>query len=411
MRKNISHLSCPLLTITIMMVLGIIANYYVHTFLSTHVWFALSIILLGIVLTVRHPYMCSLAIHAIVFSLGGTLSSHQQDILSAPAPVYSYEDLPVLDKVQLSTQVFKSQIEEQYDGLNLQSADYGIVSAMTVGDKQFLDTQTKDVFSKTGASHILAVSGLHVGIIFQFFILLLGGRKHSPWAIPIAVIFIWVYTIMIGMPASAIRSSIMTSVYCFILLLRRNTLSLNGLMLAAFIMLCANPQNLFMISFQMSFLAVLAIVVLYKRIFCIIPLDKLPQQFVLNKLFRWVWGMTILSFVAQLGTMPIIAYYFGRISCYALLTNFIAIPAATLIIYLSVTYVLCCFIPFLQHIVGTLISSVARFTNESLAWCSSLPGAYIDNVNITLLQLVLIYLAIFAAIMLVVRMSDSSHST
>lgn len=409
MRKYISHLSCPLLTITMVLVFGIVVDFYLHAFLTTLVWLILSFTSFGLVLTIKHAYMSSLLIHVWVFCLGGVLSSHQQDVLAEPTPIYSYEDLPMIDKVQVRAQAFKNLIEEKYQRLDLQSADYAIVSAMTVGDKQHLDTQTKDVFSKTGASHVLAVSGLHVGIIFQLFILMLGGRRRSPWTISIAIISIWAYTLMIGMPASAIRASIMTSVYCFILFLRRNTMSVNGLMLAALIMLCANPQNLFNISFQMSFLAVLSIVVLYKRIYYLIPLDKYPQQPLLNKLFRWTWGMIALSFAAQIGTMPIIVYYFGRISCYSLMTNFIAIPAATLIIYFSVLYLLCCFIPFLQHLVGSMLSSVAHFTNESLAWCSQLPGAYIDNVSITLPQLFLIYLALSAAIFLVMRMTRASH--
>lgn len=409
MRKYISHLSCPLLTITMVLVFGIVVDFYLHAFLTTLVWLILSFTSFGLVLTIKHAYMSSLLIHVWVFCLGGVLSSHQQDVLAEPTPIYSYEDLPMIDKVQVRAQAFKNLIEEKYQRLDLQSADYAIVSAMTVGDKQHLDTQTKDVFSKTGASHVLAVSGLHVGIIFQLFILMLGGRRRSPWTISIAIISIWAYTLMIGMPASAIRASIMTSVYCFILLLRRNTMSVNGLMLAALIMLCTNPQNLFNISFQMSFLAVLSIVVLYKRIYYLILLDKYPQQPLLNKLFRWTWGMIALSFVAQIGTMPIIVYYFGRISCYSLMTNFIAIPAATLIIYFSVLYLLCFFIPFLQHLVGSMLSSVAHFTNESLAWCSRLPGAYIDNVSITLPQLFLIYLALSAAIFLVMRMNRASH--
>lgn len=326
-----------------------------------------------------------------------------------PTLTYSYQDLSMIDKVQLRAQTFRSQIEKQYQQLELQSADYAIVSAMTIGDKQYLDTQTKDVFSKTGASHVLAVSGLHVGIIFQLFILVLGGRRRSPVTISIAIISIWAYTMMIGMPASAIRASIMTSVYCFVLLLRRNALSINGLMLSALIMLCVNPQNLFNISFQMSFLAVLSIVVLYKKTFYIITLDKYPQRPLLNKIFRWIWGMVALSFAAQIGTMPIIVFYFGRISCYSLLSNFIAIPAATLIIYFSVLYLLCFCIPLLQQMIGYLLTTVAHFTNKSLAWCSHLPGAHIDNISITLPQLFLIYLCLFAAIGLVMRLSKEDY--
>ena len=115
----------------------------------------------------------------------------------------------------------------------------------------------------------------------------------------------------------------MLSIYSFCLLALRPDLSLNTLALAYVIMLFLNPFQLFDISFQMSFLAVASILIFYPPLFGLLKSH--------GKIIRCLWGLFSVSLAAQIGTLPLIVYYFGRISCYSLLTSFIAIPAATLI--------------------------------------------------------------------------------
>lgn len=296
----------------------------------------------------------------------------------------------------LVTQECRNTIQKQLRSLNIQEQDFAIVSAMTLGDKTSLTKETKDIYSISGASHILAVSGLHIGIIFQLFILLLGGRRRSIPTIILSITAIWAYVIFIGMPASAIRSATMISICCFAMLSHRKALSINNLAFAYVIMLIYNPLYLFDISFQMSFMAVYSILLFYQ------PLEDLCSTS--HFYTRWPWSMLCISIAAQIGTMPLIIYYFGRISCYALFTGFIAIPAATVILWLSAAILLLTLlthIPLMSllsepllHFAASGLMSITQATNTALKLTTMLPGASIDGIKINIPQLCLIYFCI-----------------
>ena len=105
-----------------------------------------------------------------------------------------------------------------------------------------------------------------------------------------------------------------------------------------------------------------------------------------------MWSLTVLSFAAQVGVAPLVLFYFGRFSCYFLLANYVAVPLATLVIYLTLALLLTSFLPFVPGLLGTVVSWLASLMNKALALIASWPGASIDNVHIGLVQLVLIYL-------------------
>lgn len=310
--------------------------------------------------------------------------------------IITEENLSSFDKTMLVTQEYRNTIQKQLRSLNIQEQDFAIVSAMTLGDKTSLTKETKDIYSISGASHILAVSGLHIGIIFQLFILLLGGRRRSIPTIILSITAIWAYVIFIGMPASAIRSATMISICCFAMLSHRKALSINNLTFAYVIMLIYNPLYLFDISFQMSFMAVYSILLFYQ------PLEGLCSTS--HFYTRWPWSMLCISIAAQIGTMPLIIYYFGRISCYALFTGFIAIPAATVILWLSAAILLLTLLthiplislltdPLLHYAANGLIC-ITQATNTALKLTTMLPGASIDGIKINIPQLCLIYFCI-----------------
>ena len=328
--------------------------------------------------------------------MGGVLTSHQLDKKQDKPQIITEENLSSFDKTMLVTQEYRNTIQKQLRSLNIQEQDFAIVSAMTLGDKTSLTKETKGIYSISGASHILAVSGLHIGIIFQLFILLLGGRRRSIPTIILSITAIWAYVIFIGMPASAIRSATMISIFCFAMLSHRKALSINNLTFAYVIMLIYNPLYLFDISFQMSFMAVYSILLFYQ------PLEGLCSTS--HFYTRWPWSMLCISIAAQIGTMPLIIYYFGRISCYALFTGFIAIPTATVILWLSAAILLLTLLthiplislltdPLLHYAANGLIC-ITQATNTALKLTTMLPGASIDGIKINIPQLCLIYFCI-----------------
>lgn len=401
MRKKKSPQITPLMHISIILTIGILIAKMEYGDIDTIYWLVAALLSWGIsfYLLKRSSSTINaqcLSLFICIFCMGGVLTSHQLDKKQDKPQIITEENLSSFDKTMLVTQEYRNTIQKQLRSLNIQEQDFAIVSAMTLGDKTSLTKETKGIYSISGASHILAVSGLHIGIIFQLFILLLGGRRRSIPTIILSITAIWAYVIFIGMPASAIRSATMISICCFAMLSHRKALSINNLTFAYVIMLIYNPLYLFDISFQMSFMAVYSILLFYQ------PLEGLCSTS--HFYTRWPWSMLCISIAAQIGTMPLIIYYFGRISCYALFTGFIAIPAATVILWLSAAILLLTLLthiplislltdPLLHYAANGLIC-ITQATNTALKLTTMLPGASIDGIKINIPQLCLIYFCI-----------------
>ena len=214
---------------------------------------------------------------------------------------------------------------------------------------------------------------------------------------------IWTYVFLIALPASAVRAASMISIYCFALLTRRNSTAVSNLTLAAIVMLIIQPLHLFDISFQLSFAAVLSILLLYKPIYSL-----LPASVTRHKPLGWAWAMVAVSVAAQVGTTPLVCYYFGNIACYSVLSSFVAIPAATVIIYVSLSLLLSFFLlpgfSLLQGGLAYLLSFTTSTTQHALQLIVMLPGACIEGIKISILQLGLIYIAIIAGCLLIQKL-------
>lgn len=403
----------PAIRIGILLTVGILTARYLHFPWSTIAWLIATLLSFGIAIYYRqHILRQCLALYLCIFCIGGILTSHEIDKSQDECPIESYEDLSLLDRTQIKAGEWRNQIEAKMQEMHISDQDYAVVSAMALGDKTTLDQDTKDAYSIAGTSHVLAVSGLHIGIIFQLFILLLGGRKKSILTICLSTIAIWSYVVLIGMPASAVRSATMISIYSFAILAQKDALSVNNLAVAYIIMLFISPLYLFDISFQMSFLAVLSILVFFPSISSLFHFSHTWS--------RWIWNLLCLSIAAQIGTIPLVAYCFGRISCYSLLTSFIAIPSATFILYLCAVLLILSplvwlfslswlswfawigtFASTLQHLAVRCLVSITQFDNTVFRLTSMLPGASIENVHLSLLELFLIYLTIILIFLLV----------
>ena len=261
---------------------------------------------------------------------------------------------------------------------------------MTLGDKSELSRDIKEAYSIAGGSHILALSGLHLGIIYAFLTLLFPRRRWRMVTQGFVLSSIWGYVILVGMSPSVVRAAVMISIYVVASLLGRTRMSVNALSLAAIVMLISNPLNLWDVGFQLSFAAVLAIFILFRPIYNMLP-DRLPSSLCVVKI---LWSMVAVSVAAQVGTAPLVAFYFGRFSCYFLLTNFLVIPAAMIILYSS--FAMFALAPFvtIQKYLANFILLVAECLNGGVFHIAALPGAAIEGININQWQLILIYLLI-----------------
>ena len=239
---------------------------------------------------------------------------------------------------------------------------------------------------------MLALSGLHLGIIYVLLSLVLGVRRRGALREMVVIFGIWCYAIFTGLSPSVTRAAIMITIYAAVGLLRRDRMSLNALALTAIIMLMANPLCLYDVGFQMSFMAVFAILVCYK------PVSRLvsPEFLQRHRLVKWVWTLVVVSCCAQLGTAPLTAYYFGRFSVYFLLTNFVVVPLATVVLYLTAAMLVTALLPSLLPWVAKALAFVVTMQTAMVRWVSGLPGASVEGIDINRLQLFLVYIVITA---------------
>ncbi len=301
----------------------------------------------------------------------------------------SLKPLSLIDRTRLSALKFRDNLLNKYYETRASGQEYAVMAAMTLGDKSALTKELKDDYSISGASHILALSGLHLGIIYTILSLLFVRRRHKEIGIFLIICAIWTYVFIVGLPVSAIRAAVMLTIYSVISLTNRDRMSLNALSVAAVAILVCNPLDIYDVGFQMSFMAVLFIFLLYKPLLEIIP--KRVRDF---PILRNVWQMAAVSLAAQIGVAPLIALYFGRFSSYFLLTNFIAVPAATVIIYSDALLLVFGFIPFVGNAAAWAVVSTTEVLNRSVAAIASFPGASIDGIKLNILQTVLIYVLI-----------------
>lgn len=299
--------------------------------------------------------------------------------------------MPRFERLRLKAQRLREKLLSIYASNGFDDQDYAVLAAMTLGEKSFLSKQTKEIFSISGASHVLALSGLHLSIIYGLLVLVLGGRGlRRVFSLAFVVLTVWVYVFLTGMSSSVMRSAVMISVYSLVSLLNRDKMSLNALSLTAIVMLLLHPLSLWDVGFQLSFMAVAAILLLYQPIERWMPETILSRSAVVGKL----WGMMAVSLAAQIGTAPLVAYYFGRFSCYFLLTNLLAIPLTVLILYTSCLLFALSFAPLLQNVVAVALAWMTQLLNHYLSFLASLPGASVEGIHINVWQLALLYVII-----------------
>ena len=263
-------------------------------------------------------------------------------------------------------------------------AAYAVLAAMTLGDKSALTKELRETYSVTGASHILALSGLHLGIIYLLLFRLMQGRRRFWLSQAVIIVSIWAFVFLTGLSTSIIRSATMISIYALFSVAGRHRSPVNLLCFTAIVMLLVSPSALYDIGFQLSFSAVLAILLLMPLLERLFPEDYL----ITHPLQRAIYNMVGVSLAAQIGVAPLIAYHFGRFSTYFLLTNFIVIPAATVILYGALLVML--FPPL-----ASVLLWMVDILNKALGMVSQLPCASIDGLHPSVFQVLCIYVFFF----------------
>lgn len=304
----------------------------------------------------------------------------------------SWDGLTLWQQLRLHFLCYRHLLLQRYRSMGFSGEAYAVVAAMTLGDKSAMTSELKDVYAISGASHVLALSGLHLGIVYVLLSLLVPGRRWRFATQLLAVFGIWAFALLVGLPSSVVRSAVMITTYALLSIAHRGRPSLNALALAALIILLVNPYSLFDVGFQLSFAAMLAILLLLPLMESYVSSEWLLS----HPVWRWLWGLASVSVAAQAGTAPLVAYYFGRFSTWFLLTNLVVIPATTLILYMALAALL---VPAL----GVVLLHVVSSLNAVLSMMATrLPCASIEGLQPTVVQTVAVCVIIVSVVMIVV---------
>lgn len=377
----------PLLRLTAWLIVGIVAGAL--SAVAAGVWLVSLGLATATALALRRRGLAqSVAIAVAMFALGATLAARQRDVVARSGMTarqwLQRQNVPDgstrLGRSRLFFMQQRERLLAQFRQQGLEGEGYALVAAMTLGDKRALNRDIRRSYDVSGASHVLALSGLHMGIVYALLTLLVRGRRRRIVTQALVVTALWGFVALVGMPVSAVRAATMLTLYALLTPGYRERASLNALALTAMVLLMVNPYTLFDVGFQMSFLAVLSILVLTPLLSRTVPADVLQR----HRLMRWLWGMTTVSIAAQMGVAPLLAYYFGRVATYFLLTNIVVMPLVVVVLWLALAALV---IPQLTPLLALVVDGL----NRGVSVIALLPGASIEGLRPTLLQVALCY--------------------
>jgi competence protein ComEC len=276
--------------------------------------------------------------------------------------------------------------------------EYSVASALILGYRSGLDNETRQIYAGSGAMHILAVSGLHVGILYLLLAWMLGFLKnikyYSALRPVIIILIIWFYALLTGLSPSVTRSATMFSFIAVARLLEKPTSIFNTLSSAALVQLIINPFSLFMVGFQLSYLAVAGIAAFQPAIYSLLRSG--------NPVTDRLWALISLSFSAQVLIFPLIMYYFNHFPSYFLLTNIFAVPLAMLILYSGMSLFVVSFVPVLAAIISFVLNIALLLLNYITTFISLLPYARISNITLSIPLVLILYSIILSTLLFIV---------
>lgn len=274
----------------------------------------------------------------------------------------------------------RQKLVHSFDKHHFSTRTKSIVNALLLGQKQQIDSTTLNDYKNSGVIHVLAISGLHIGIIYAFFNFIFGflNRFDKGKTIKLFVILflLWVFALVSGMSPSITRAVTMFSLIAIGTFLNRKNYLFNAVAGSFLILLVYNPMYLFDVGFQLSYAAVVSILLFqpyYQKFY--------PSK---NKVIIYIADLFLVSFAAQLGVLPLMMLYFKQIPTLFIVANLVVIPVATAVLILGIiTLALNFILPSLALIFGKIISFLVDFMNDYIHWLSSFNEYVIKNITFT----------------------------
>lgn len=281
-----------------------------------------------------------------------------------------------------STNQIKSHFDEQ---------SAAVLNAIVLGDKSLLSSEVRSSFSNAGVMHVLAVSGLHVGIVMLLLIFIFEkgmpriGRKNALW---IVLVLTWFYAALTGFSPSVVRATIMFSCIFGAQLFNRQPNNINILFFSAFLMLVIRPNFLFDIGFQLSYLAMLGIFLFYKPVSALYSIN--------NKWLRKIWEGTAVGIAAQIMTVPLTLYYFHQFPNYFVFSNVGMMVFAGLVLGLGLGFLIFGKIPGFSFVLKFILALIVFAMLQFIFFIDALPGSVAYGFNLSISVVLIFYLLIGA---------------
>lgn len=288
-------------------------------------------------------------------------------------------------------QNFRIKLVDKLRETSLSTDERSIIQALILGEKKDISKELYQQYAAAGAVHILAVSGLHVGIFYVLLAFLLkpiSYLKHGHLIRSLLIVLIlWGFAFMAGLSPSVMRAVSMFSFFALALILKRKTSSVNTLFISFFVLTLINPMNLFHIGFQLS----------YSAVFFILWLLPLFRPFTYSKNYVWREFKSILAVTisAQIGVLPFTLYYFHSFPGLFLLTNVVILPTLTVFMAFGIAVVILAYVNFLPVWLSDLYNMMVKTLNNFVGWTANQEVFHLKEIYFPLAYAIIIYALLF----------------
>ena len=270
--------------------------------------------------------------------------------------------------------------------------EQGIAEALLIGYNNDIDKELKQAYANTGVVYLIAVSGMSLGLLYVWITFVLSKipfiKRSSLTKLFITLFLLWLFTLLTGESASVLRSAIVFSCIAVGKAVNKKASIYNSIAASAFILLCYDPYLLWAVGFQISYLAVISILIFRKPVYDLI--------YIKNKWLDKIWQMTSVTLAVQILTFPICIYHFHQFPVLFLITNLIAIPLATIILFAELFLIVFYWVPFLSVAMGKCICWLIGLMNKFILWIDGFSFAVVNNLSPSLFYILVLYAAIIS---------------
>jgi competence protein ComEC len=289
----------------------------------------------------------------------------------------------------------RNSLRQSFDLHAFDSKTKALIDALLLGQRVALDKETLADYTNAGVIHVLAISGLHISVLYFFLIFILRPLRSFRFGkileLLLVLMVLWLFALLTGLPASVTRAVTLFSFMSVGTYFNRSKSLYNAMAVSALLILVFSPNTLFDIGFQLSYAAVLSIVLL-QPFYKIVPVIQ-------NKIVRYFMDMICVSMAAQIGVLPLCLYYFNQFPVLFLLANIVIIPLSSFVLLYGIILLgLNFMVPSVALFLGKPLAFSIQYMNAYIHWIANFKWGVISNISFSGVMVAMLYFLIFSLI-------------